>query len=499
MLANIFLPTPSTAEITVEPSFYLPKLEEVEKEGPLLGWVRKYGRDLYPVRIRLDDLITHVVIFGMTGAGKSTTASLLLSDLIDFGMKVLVLDWHSEYRNIIIKKGGLVFTPGKDIAPLTLNPLDPSLSEDLSEHISLVTDIFADIFSFTPSQSYMFIECLRNVYRRCGYQDGSPTSQPTLSMVIQEIERMPIRSAYDNETKLALLRRLKPLTEGQAGKALNGLSTISVEELVNNVVSVELGHFKEQEIRKIFVSIFLKLLYDYRTKKRQEILRHVTLIEEARNIIPVRSPELPPSIGERMVSELRKFGEGLIIISQFPVQVSREILKNAATRIFHRIKDEEDRRIIQGALNLTDEQARYLHYLEPGEAIVTIPSASHAFLMHIRADSDALKPLPDEALKAAMQERFYKSYVEFEFEEGITPMRRLKIQADVYSLLKKNRLMDQEQMKNEMKDYDFYSEVAPVINQMIKKGLVKRKVDWKSNRVSYELGDSARVHEWSMI
>jgi len=311
-LTNFIMPTPTTVDLVVEPYFNLPRPSEVRRDGPFLGWVKKHGNNLYGVHLSLEDLNTHIAIFGMTGSGKSTTASVILSRLVELGIKVLVIDWHNEYRNIVSHKNGLVFTPGKDVAPLTVNPLDPSLSGDLSEHMSLVTDIFTDIFNFTPPQGYMFREALRSTYRRCGYFSEKPSLPPIVSDIVQEIERAPIRSAYDNETKLALLRRLKPLTEGQAGKALNGQTTIPIEDILSDIVSVELGHFKEQEIRKIFTSIFLKLLYDYRTKEKFSKLQHVTIIEEARNIIPARRPEDPPSIGEKMISELRKFGEGFV-------------------------------------------------------------------------------------------------------------------------------------------------------------------------------------------
>lgn len=489
VLTSFVLPTPTIVDTVIEPYFSLPKLGDVERFGPILGWVRKHGRNLYRVQLSLDDLITHVAIFGMTGSGKSTTASVILSRLIDMEVKVLVIDWHSEYRSLIISKGGVVFTPGRSIAPLTMNPLDPSLSEDLSEHISLVTDIFADIFIFTPSQSYMFREALRNAYRRCGCLTGKNASPPIISTMVQEIEHAPIRSAYDNETKLALLRRLKPLTEGQAGEALNGQSTIPFEEILSNVVSVELGHFKEQEIRKIFTSIFLKLLYDSRTRERFSKLQHVTVIEEARNIIPARRLEEPPSIGERMISELRKFGEGLVIISQFPTQVSNEILKNAATRIVHRIKNEDDRRLLQGAMNLTDKQATYLHYLKPGEAIINLPLIPNAFTIYVEPEPYIAQKMPDNQLAAIMHERFYErpDRLEIEEEPRQPAISKLIVQTKLYRLFEINETLTQEQIAAMMKTDDFCCELLPALNGMIESGVIKKTTDEKTGKAVYRL------------
>ena len=65
--------------------------------------------------------------------------------------------------------------------------------------------------------------------------EASEQEVPTLSSLVKTIEIWPLRSAYDNETKVALLRRLVPLTEGQVGRTLNGPSSHTVDELLDKV------------------------------------------------------------------------------------------------------------------------------------------------------------------------------------------------------------------------------------------------------------------------
>ncbi|MFQ6085511.1 MAG: ATP-binding protein [Candidatus Bathyarchaeia archaeon] len=381
-LLPAIVPTPSSLGEPMEPAFDLPDPEKVLGYGPFLGWVAAYGRKLYRINLDVHNFPAHIAIFGMTGSGKSTTAGTIVTRALEFGMKTLIFDWHNEYRSPILSRGGLVFTPGRNISPLTINPFDSSFTEDLNEHISLVTDIFADVFNFTEPQSFMFMEATTLAYKHV-----HAPSQPTISTILSEIRKMPISSKYDHETKLALNRRLKPLTKGQAGKALNGPSTIDLGTLLEKLVSIELGHFKEQRIRKIFVSILLKLIYDHRTT-RPSSCNHITLIEEARNLIPPRRPDDPLSIGERIISELRKFGECIITVTQFPSQISSEVLKNAATRISHRMKVEEDQRILQGAMRLSDSQSAFLHYLKPGYALADFPSINSSFLIYVDSACD---------------------------------------------------------------------------------------------------------------
>lgn len=474
MLTSFVTPTPTTADTVEEPNFYLARPEQVQRNGPFLGWVRKHGRNLYRVNLGLDDLTTHVAIFGMTGSGKSTTAAAIVSRLADLGVSVLMIDWHSEYRGLVIAKGGLVFTPGRSVAPFAINPLNPAFSKDLSEHICLVTDIFADVFKFTPPQAYMFREALHSAYKKSKRLRGF-SELPTISSILQEIGSMPIRSAYDNETKLALLRRIKPLTEGQAGMALNTSSAIDLEFLLQNFVSIELGHFKEEDVRKIFTSILLKLIYDYRTERAPSKLQHVTVIEESRNIVPARRLEDPPSIGERMISELRKFGEGVIIISQFPTQISREILKNAATRICHEVKTEDDQAILKGAMKLTENQASYLHYLKPGEAIINLPLIPHAFYVYVEPDR-TFSQISDDQLKSEMQRRFYGRVGEIEIQKPKpTPLlSRLATTIKLCQLLRKYEKLNLNQIQEAMglSAQAFFREVLPCLDELIITGKV---------------------------
>ena len=111
------------------------------------------------------------------------------------------------------------------------------------------------------------------------------------------------------------------------GRALNGPSSHSVDELLDKVLCIELGQIRDIQTRSVFVDILLKIIYEHRVGKRGK-LEHLIVVEEARNIAPVRREEDPPSVGERMISELRKFGEEIVFVAQFPTQVASEVIKN---------------------------------------------------------------------------------------------------------------------------------------------------------------------------
>lgn len=361
------------------PDFYIPNAAESGKSGMLIGRVKARSGEMHDFRIQLDDLKTHLTLLGMTGAGKSTTAAVLTRQLAGLGLPVMVLDWHNEHGSVIRSVGGTVVAPSVD--SFTLNPLEFGSTSDPVEHIALVTDIFSDIYKFTHPQAYMF----RNSLQKC-LSEASDNEVPTLTSLVRIIEAYPLRSAYDNETKVALLRRLVPLTQGQAGKALDGPSTYPIEELLDKVLCVELGHMRDLQTRSIFANILLKMVYENRLT-REGRTAHIMLVEEARNIAPARREEDPPSVGERMISELRKFGEAMIFVAQFPTQVSSEIIKNSGVRIIHRLAWAEDLKLIGQSLNLAQEQLAHISNLGVGEVVVSLARLQRPILLQVRAES----------------------------------------------------------------------------------------------------------------
>ena len=380
---------PSVSSSGVAPDFYIPNSKESGErgEGIVLGRGKARSGTSHEFRLQLDDLRRHVSVIGMTGSGKSTTAGVIVRQVAAMGLPVMVLDWHNEHSELVKSVGGSVLSPGKD--DFAINPMDMGHATEPAEHIEMVTDIFSDTYHFTHPQAYMF----RNALQRCLSESGE-REVPTLASLVSAIESYPLRSAYDNETKVALLRRLVPLTQGHVGRAFNSPSSHTVDELLDKVLCVELGHIRETLSRSIFADILMKLVYEMRVARKVR-MEHLMMIEEARNIAPVRRDEDPPSVGERMISELRKFGESMLFIAQFPSQVAPEVIKNSGVRIIHRVAWAEDLRLIRDSLNLTPEQLSYISSLGVGEAVVSLTRLQKPLLVQVEAGGSLLPPRRD--------------------------------------------------------------------------------------------------------
>ena len=331
------------ALLLVLPASYLAGLAYARARGRIV-----LGRSgLRPVYVKPEP--GHVVIYGRTGSGKSNTAMVIVSELSK-RVPVMVLDWHGEY---VAMPGFKVLVPGNNFS---INPLEHRCGQ-LSEHMDFLVDLFGDVYHFTEPQRYMFRVILKQLY--------SEGAQPTLSQFMELLEEVPIRSYYDHEIKMALKRRLSGLTEGRAGRALSQRSTMDLSELFSSSVVIDLSVFRSLYTKRLFCMILLKLLYDYATTERgiSPGVRHVTVIEEAWNVIPYRRLDTEPSIGERLFAELRKHGELLIAVTQFPSETAWSIMKNARLLILHSLPPKE--------LSLAGVDAELSKHLSrPGRAVI---------------------------------------------------------------------------------------------------------------------------------
>lgn len=329
-----------------------------------LGSVVFNGSKIFPLQLEEDKFKKHVAAYGSTGSGKTTTIKHVLRELARLGYSFIVLDWHNEYRHLAEELKGKVFSPGS----FSFDIINPIEANSLSEHIAIVTDIFDQIYSFTPSQSYMFREVLLQTLVE---KDIGINSSDSLSGFVETLERWSVKSFYENETKFALLRRLRPLITGQSREVFcNKDMLIRIEDIIDNHVVFELGDIVEVDVRKLVSLFILALLYEFRLKNKSTGC-HFTVVEEAHNILPYRRRDSPPGIAEKLFLEMRKFNESLILVSQFPSQISPEIVKSTSLKISHRICEGEESRILTDIMGLPQKDYELLKKSMPGYGFLT--------------------------------------------------------------------------------------------------------------------------------
>lgn len=254
----------------------------------------------------------HIVIFGITGSGKTNTAKLIVRS---FKGSKLIIDWNGEY-----------------LVGRVARPSELSIS-----HLSILDfcEALASSLQLTAPQYAMLLEVAK---------DSS-----NLSEIIEKLRKYPAESDTRREIKNALLRRLEPLSYA---------SLFSGSLTIDNIDTIDLSGLTF-DAKRLVANVVLRLIYNNPTKQ-------LLVLEEAQNLLLPRRPDQPPTSCELILDEIRKHGVRVLAIAQIPSLVSTTY-RNAEYVIIHRLSltTEEARDI-----GLTEEERQRIAKLPNGKCMI---------------------------------------------------------------------------------------------------------------------------------
>jgi hypothetical protein len=162
--------------------------------------------------------------------------------------------------------------------------------------------------------------------------------------------------------------------------------------------------------KAFLMALLLINLYEFCETSRDYSggLQHITLFEEAhrllKNIPPTISAEGANPRGKAVemfsdiLSEIREYGEGFIIVDQVPAKLAPDALKNTNLKILHRIVAADDRESVGNAMNLSLEQKEHVVRLRVGQAIVHNEYLDEPILVQVKFLKDDLRQRYDAAI-----------------------------------------------------------------------------------------------------
>lgn len=362
-----------------------------------------YKKEQTPVRLNVRNLTAHTFITGSTGAGKSTTVYKMLDELIrskasDTGeaVKFMVVEpAKGEYKNALAANTRLdvhVYgTNPKQTRLLRINPFRFPHEIHIYEHMDRLTEIFNVCWPMYAAMPAVLKAAIENAYRKAGWDlmtSENPYGEvyPCFADVANEVNAYINSSEYSDDTKGdykgSLVTRLTSLTNG-----INGLifaaDDLSDEELFEQNTIVDLSRAGNPDTKALIMGILILKLQEYRmaqAKGSDAVLRHVTVLEEAHNLLKRTSTEQSSEsanlVGKSVemlanaIAEMRTYGEGFIIADQAPGLLDASVIRNTNTKIIMRLPDEEDRKLVGKAANLNDDQIAELAKLSRGVAAV---------------------------------------------------------------------------------------------------------------------------------
>ena len=197
----------------------------------------------------------------------------------------------------------------------------------------------------------------------CRYHDTHGNAlYPSFIDVLNQINVVMDDSAYSSDSKGdykgALCTRLKSLTNGLYGQIFTN-DELTAEELFDSNVIIDLSRTGSGETKSLIMGLLVMKLQEYRMAgagKGNAALQHVTVLEEAHNILKRTSTEQSGEsanvLGKSVemlansIAEMRTYGEGFIIADQAPGLMDMSVIRNTNTKIILGLPDMEDRELV---------------------------------------------------------------------------------------------------------------------------------------------------------
>lgn len=345
------------------------------------------------VDLSLNSLTSHSFITGSTGSGKSNTIYQLLSEARKNNVKFLVVEpAKGEYKHAFgQEKDVAIYGTNPKLTPLLrLNPFSFSKEIHILEHLDRLIEIFNVCWPMYAAMPAVLKKAVEKSYIDCGWdliqsRNSYGTIYPTFGGVAENIKEIIDSSEYDSENKGAykgsLLTRIESLTNG-----INGIifsqDELSEQQLFDSNVIIDLSRIGSSETKSLIMGILVLKLQEYRMSQAEmnSPLRHLTVLEEAHNLLKRTSTEQSSEssnlLGKSVemlanaIAEMRTYGEGFIIADQAPALLDLSVIRNTNTKIVMRLPDFTDRDLVGRSANLNDDQILELAKLPKGVAAV---------------------------------------------------------------------------------------------------------------------------------
>jgi len=178
--------------------------------------------------------------------------------------------------------------------------------------VELLREVTRDIADVSSASAALLLKELAKLYGEKG--------MPTTKDVIERIEvflhaAMTERRMAEANMAAALLRRLYwlQIDEERPDKNIHGSP---------DVVIYDLSSTGSNYLKTLYsLAILSRKYYEALRRGPADELVEVLVAEECQNYVRGRRLDDPPSIGERIVNELRTYGVGVVLVCPDPVQI----------------------------------------------------------------------------------------------------------------------------------------------------------------------------------
>jgi hypothetical protein len=365
-----------------------------ETGGAHIGWLLTRKRDEVPVVLSVKDVVsTHLAILASTGAGKSYAAGVLIEELLmpNNRAAVLIVDPHGEYGTLQEIHNHQAFKSG-DYKP----EVKIYMPGKIKVRISTLTE--ADIVYLLPEMTEKMRTFLSQAYRALINTRGAERGTWGFNDLLNEVLALKYEDAKGQgggnvSTIDGLEWRLRRRFE--QSHIFSDHEHIPLQDLFcpGQCTVLQLSEIDENE-QQVIVGALLRRTNKARVATVRGQIQPgdeslpfpvFALLEEAHRYAPAGQQVVSTNILKQILSEGRKFGVGIGLITQRPGKLDQDVLSQCMTQFIMRIVNPIDQQTIASSVEgagrrLLDE----LPALTKGQVIVSGVAVNTPVLCAVR-------------------------------------------------------------------------------------------------------------------
>lgn len=352
----------------------------------------------------------HLAILAMTGGGKTVAARRVIRGFIEVGYPLLILDPHGDYLGLWENQAKLfpqtkvrlfyphiVMTHGNnEIVKILISKMTQGLTEPQQECLNWV---LSQVESKPGKPVVDFIDILVLIATRLAakHEDvvaqakgrGQTFSGPTVRAVRRSLELVKERLHKMEVSNSRLREILKDLKFEELPDPEAQPEAVIQPQQVSILYLGGYDHLTQSTI----VSVLMETLFSHRAELSGRIPPFLTIVEEAHNFVPssregtADTPSLETLL--RVITEGRKFGVGLVLITQRPSRVDETVLSQCNTFLVLRLVNPRDQSYVRQVMeNLPERDAERLPGFGPGQGIISGQAVRFPLQVKIKFDED---------------------------------------------------------------------------------------------------------------
>lgn len=359
---------------------------------------RLIGRNDVEVEIKTNIVVArHMAILAMTGGGKTVAARRVIRELLEAQYPLVIMDPHGDYlglwsrQDLFPKNKVRLFFPhlvvkdenrdliGYLVANMTQGFTDPQKEE----YHKALEGVALDTHGITVTT---FIDRLLQQLgtAQARHAGTIPAVRRGLKIVRAYLAAMEVSNQRLRDRATLTGLRFEPMPDPATEPekfARPGQASI-----------LYLGGY-DHLTQSTIVAVVLKHLFEHRASMSNRIPPFLAVIEEAHNFIPSHGEgqQDTPSVEviRKIITEGRKFGTGLLLISQRPSRLDETTLSQCNTFLIFRLVNPRDQSFVEKVMeNLTKADSRLLPGFGPGQGIVSGQAVRFPLLIQVDFDSE---------------------------------------------------------------------------------------------------------------